>query len=136
MMETSRAMRFGSRASSRKSGFMRNKSSLFDDQGGNQNSFCPAALLILPATTRGFSRSPMEWYYAEAGQRMGPVSNEQFDELLRTGKVAPNTLVWKEGMAQWQPYGALQGGTALAVPPVMAGLSAACVECGRTLPTS
>lgn len=77
----------------------------------------------------------MEWYYVEAGQRVGPLSPEQFEQAVTSGKIASHTLVWKEGMAAWQAYNAvaLPGSTAL--PPV-ASTVANCAECGQVFPTS
>jgi hypothetical protein len=46
----------------------------------------------------------MQWYYVEAGQQAGPVEDALLDELVRTGRVQPDTLVWREGMASWEPY--------------------------------
>jgi uncharacterized RDD family membrane protein YckC len=46
----------------------------------------------------------MNWHYVEQGQPSGPVSDEQFAELVRTGKINATTLVWREGMADWLPY--------------------------------
>ena len=46
----------------------------------------------------------MQWYYAEDGRQCGPVSDEQLQELARAGKVLPNSLIWRQGMEQWQPY--------------------------------
>ena len=60
----------------------------------------------------------MNWYYAEQGQQTGPVSDEQLDELLRSGKIQPETLVWREGMAAWATYREAKGGT---LPPGASG---------------
>jgi uncharacterized RDD family membrane protein YckC len=46
----------------------------------------------------------MNWFYVDAGQQAGPVTDEQLDELVRNGKVRGDTLVWREGLANWQPY--------------------------------
>jgi len=46
----------------------------------------------------------MEWYYAEGKEQKGPVSEEQFAELIRSGGIQAQTLVWLEGMSAWQPY--------------------------------
>lgn len=46
----------------------------------------------------------MNWYYVDAGQQAGPVPDEQLDELVRNGKVRGDTLVWRDGQANWQPY--------------------------------
>jgi len=44
----------------------------------------------------------MNWYYAQAGQRQGPVDEARFRELLNRGEIAGDTLIWHEGMANWQ----------------------------------
>ncbi len=46
----------------------------------------------------------MMWYYADSGKQAGPVSDEELEGLRRQGKVTDETLVWREGMANWQPY--------------------------------
>lgn len=50
----------------------------------------------------------MDWYYAVDNQRMGPVSEEEFQRLVAQGVVTPETLVWQSGLTDWQPYGQLQ----------------------------
>jgi hypothetical protein len=67
----------------------------------------------------------MNWFYAEGNQQNGPVSDSQLDELLRSGKISPATLVWREGMSQWQPLNVARAG---AQPGMV------CIECGRTFP--
>src|SRR2546427_485982 len=56
----------------------------------------------------------MNWYYASAGQPVGPITEMEFDNLVRAGTVKADTLVWREGMANWQAYGTLSapGGAA------------------------
>ena len=39
----------------------------------------------------------MEWYYAQDRQQKGPVSHEQFVELVGNGIVGADTLVWIDG---------------------------------------
>src|SRR4051812_14865731 len=79
----------------------------------------------------------MEWFYVEAGQRVGPLSSEQFDAAAASGKIAPQTLVWKDGMPEWQPYIAVAppapAGTG--APPIVGSL-APCAECGKTFSTT
>lgn len=41
----------------------------------------------------------MEYYYALNGNKVGPLSLAQ----LQTAGIAPDTLVWKTGMAEWRP---------------------------------
>jgi hypothetical protein len=45
----------------------------------------------------------MNWYYALGDQRQGPVSESELDALIASGKINENTLMWKEGMANWAP---------------------------------
>ncbi len=58
--------------------------------------------------------SDTPWYYADhQQQRQGPVPAAQLQQLLALGQITADTLVWRQGMAQWQP---LHGVTELAVP--------------------
>jgi hypothetical protein len=83
----------------------------------------------------------MNWYYAEAGQQVGPVTEEELLRLVGTGSIRADTLVWHEGLANWQAYGELKPGPGPAplpeasAPPVAgpapAGNEVVCVECGK-----
>jgi TM2 domain-containing membrane protein YozV len=46
-----------------------------------------------------------EWYYSHGGQRHGPVSSDQLKELVASGKLRADDLIWKEGMDNWMPAG-------------------------------
>ncbi len=59
----------------------------------------------------------MEWYYAEGENRVGPVSDTDMNALATSGKVRPETLVWHDGMAGWQPYSSVRPGGAPATAP-------------------
>jgi uncharacterized RDD family membrane protein YckC len=77
----------------------------------------------------------MKWYYADAGRQVGPVEDAQLDELLQSGAVRDDTLVWREGMANWQPHSAARG-PAKPIPIPAAAIPIAaetrfCSECGR-----
>lgn len=78
----------------------------------------------------------MNWYYVDGGQQAGPVDDAQLVELNRSGKIQPDTLVWREGMTNWQPYqsvmGASPGAAAGGVAPAAAltGNEVVCAECG------
>lgn len=61
----------------------------------------------------------MNWYYALEGQQKGPVSDMEFTTLARDGVIKPKTLVWQEGMAEWQPLEAVRP-ELVAPPPVKA----------------
>lgn len=54
----------------------------------------------------------MGWYYAVSNQRIGPVSETEFDALVSNGTIAPSTLVWRQGMPDWLPHSQAAGGTA------------------------
>lgn len=48
------------------------------------------------------------WFYADrAGQQQGPVSAEWLAAALQRGEVTAASLVWREGLADWQPLSAL-----------------------------
>lgn len=93
----------------------------------------------------------MRWFYAEGGRQIGPVEDASLDDLVRQGVVKDDTLVWREGMASWQPHGAVRGRPSAPIPavePPPAAMSAAagaaapaqpsetryCSECGRPFP--
>jgi len=40
----------------------------------------------------------MNWYYASGGQQLGPVDEAKLQELLHTGVINAETLVWREGL--------------------------------------
>ncbi len=78
----------------------------------------------------------MNWYYAKDGQSVGPVGESEWANLLTLGAISPNTLVWREGMANWQPFSDVQSEGRVAVPPLTAAAQAAgaiiCFECGKS----
>ncbi len=43
------------------------------------------------------------WYYAMNNQQQGPVEKEILLQMLRSGQLEPNALVWHEGFGEWQP---------------------------------
>jgi uncharacterized RDD family membrane protein YckC len=87
----------------------------------------------------------MNWYYAEAGKQVGPVTDEQFVELVRTTAINDDTLVWHDGLTDWAPYRQIKNsqaaaaaaapGTAGTFPAVQGGPGMAiCAECKKTFP--
>ncbi|MSU63831.1 MAG: DUF4339 domain-containing protein [Pedosphaera sp.] len=54
----------------------------------------------------------MNWYYADAGKPVGPIPEAEFASLIRSGTIKGDTLVWREGMATWQPYASVQAASA------------------------
>jgi uncharacterized RDD family membrane protein YckC len=85
----------------------------------------------------------MPWYYAEGAQQNGPVTDEKFGDLVQSGKVRAETLVWREGMANWQPYftvAAPTGAPSIAPPPgaaivqpQLAAHEVICQHCGKVV---
>ncbi|HEY0333078.1 MAG TPA: GYF domain-containing protein [Stenotrophomonas sp.] len=58
-----------------------------------------------------------EWYYAEGNrQRQGPLPPENLAELYRSGRIALDTLVWREGLPQWQPLSEVAAELGLPTP--------------------
>ncbi len=60
----------------------------------------------------------MNWYYVESGQQAGPVDDATLEQLRQSGRVQPDTLVWREGLANWMPLSE-------AIPGIAAGPGAA-----------
>jgi uncharacterized protein DUF4339 len=57
----------------------------------------------------------MTWYYALGNDRQGPVEDAELDRLIASGVVTSDTLVWRAGMADWQPLS--QARPRVAPPP-------------------
>lgn len=74
----------------------------------------------------------MDWFYAQQGKQVGPVSSEKFQQLVREGVITPETLIWREGMSEWQAYQKLRQSIGGAPPPVAAGM-VVCAECGQAV---
>jgi uncharacterized RDD family membrane protein YckC len=87
----------------------------------------------------------MNWHYADQGQQIGPVTDEQLSQLFQAGKINGDTLLWREGLADWMPYrqAMAQSNPAAAGPAQMPGTEnpqaepqVLCAECGRMFPAS
>jgi hypothetical protein len=46
--------------------------------------------------------SERAWFFASAGKQEGPFPEPQFRELIATGRVTPDTLVWSDGLSGWE----------------------------------
>jgi uncharacterized RDD family membrane protein YckC len=85
----------------------------------------------------------MPWYYAEGALQNGPVTDEEFRGLVENGKVRGETLVWREGMANWQPYASVAtpavGEAVIPAPPALvaaaplAAHEVVCQHCGKVV---
>jgi len=80
----------------------------------------------------------MKWFYADQGQQKGPVDESALNDLVLAGVVRDDTLVWNEGMPNWQTHGSLRGVAPTSKPlSGVAGMDTRyCGECGRPSPAS
>jgi len=91
----------------------------------------------------------MKWYYYDGTNQVGPIEEAQLLELYRSGAITGETLVWREGLANWarfQEVGpAVEGiaplvtaapvtAAAAAPMPVLGSDEAVCAECGQIFP--
>jgi hypothetical protein len=83
----------------------------------------------------------MSWYYAENNERRGPLDEAAFQQLVSSGAIKPETLVWQEGMANWLPFAQIGGGSgAVPAPAPTLGSATAepgtvqCSNCGKFFP--
>jgi len=72
----------------------------------------------------------MQWYYADQGKSVGPLSEDDFLKLAAAGTITPKTLVWHEGMQEWAPYEKLSQPTQAAQPATSTG-TGKCRQCGK-----
>lgn len=49
-----------------------------------------------------------EWYVMVSDERVGPVDQLKVAEFIRSQKIGPNSLVWKEGMKEWAAAGQVE----------------------------
>ena len=81
----------------------------------------------------------MNWYYAVGGRQQGPVDDAQLDAMLQSGQINQDTLIWRDGMANWLPLRQARpsaGAPPSVAPAADAGASAGvgeivCAECGK-----
>ena len=70
-----------------------------------------------------------EWYYAQGDQQGGPITEAALTEALATGSIAPDALVWRQGMAEWLPADSLGLGSSGDEPPASQA-PGSCPTCG------
>jgi uncharacterized RDD family membrane protein YckC len=58
------------------------------------------------------------WYYLRGSDSVGPAPARQLLDLLHDGRVHHETLVWREGLAEWQTLEDAFGLSDLGPPPV------------------
>jgi hypothetical protein len=61
------------------------------------------------------TRAATSWYYTRKGQRFGPVSGAQLQQLAQTGELTGDNLVWTEKLKAWTPASKIKG--LIRVPP-------------------
>lgn len=79
----------------------------------------------------------MEWYYALDDDQLGPIPQAEFDQLVRSGTIHPDTLVWHSDMTDWIPYAQYlesQGGDETALEDESVFAKGTCAECGMSFP--
>ncbi len=77
----------------------------------------------------------MQWYYADNGKQVGPVSEADFQGLVKSGVIQAQTLVWTAGMSGWAAYGAVApAAPAVASAPGVGAEGGVCCECGKHFP--
>jgi uncharacterized RDD family membrane protein YckC len=69
----------------------------------------------------------MQWYYEGSKKQVGPISEEEFQALIKDGTINNSTLVWNSTMTEWKKYGELNGTSAQST----GSATSICAECGR-----
>lgn len=60
-----------------------------------------------------------QWFFAEGNsQQRGPLPADELIALYRSSRIALDTLVWRDGMAQWQPLETVAAEIGLDIVPV------------------
>lgn len=44
------------------------------------------------------------WHYSQSGAQQGPIPTLQLRSMVERGELGPQTLIWCEGMTDWQSY--------------------------------
>lgn len=61
-----------------------------------------------------------QWYYGDQhGRQSGPLSREEFLRVIERDHLPPDTLVWRDGLAQWQPLASLMAELAPPAAPAV-----------------
>lgn len=91
--------------------------------------------------------SDIKWYYAAGQEQRGPLNDADMAVFISEGTVHPQTMVWHQGMTDWQPAQAVlpsslippswAGQTTLAPPPIASSAAGGAVnqagQAGRAL---
>jgi hypothetical protein len=69
--------------------------------GGLASAHTPPRPAASPAAPPPLAGVNAEWHVAAAGGQSGPHTAQQVQAMIQRGQVAPDSLVWKAGMAGW-----------------------------------
>jgi predicted Zn finger-like uncharacterized protein len=73
--------------------------------GGDSASAAPASGPVAVEKPRATSSAPVAeqgvWHVVIDGEQVGPLTDAEVKDRLRQGKINSDTLVWKEGFADW-----------------------------------
>lgn len=50
-----------------------------------------------------------EWYFQEGAERIGPIAASALKQCAGSGRIKPDTLVWKNGLSSWIPAKSVRG---------------------------
>lgn len=79
----------------------------------------------------------MAWYYAQGEERIGPLTDAAFQQMVQQGTIHAETLVWREGMQNWAPYGTVSAPAPAGPTPSSRDYQTSpmtvCSSCGRTV---
>ena len=73
----------------------------------------------------------VNWYYIDRGQKAGPLDDAQLDERVHAGQLAPDSLIWREGMTEWLPYDRVRAVSTPGAPGRASGRMS-CALCSET----
>ena len=70
----------------------------------------------------------MQWYYEGPDGQVGPISEDDFQTLIKNGTIGYSTLVWNSEMTDWKEYGSLN----TSPEGNESSNKSLCAECGRS----
>ena len=83
----------------------------------------------------GLQEANMNLYYEVGDQQVGPIGKTEFQSLVKTKKLNAKTLVWQEGMENWEELGVFvrnrQGKGVQKSTPADFVPKSVCSECGQ-----
>jgi uncharacterized RDD family membrane protein YckC len=76
------------------------------------------------------------WFYAIDSTQHGPIDEAAFQDLVAQAVIRGDTMVWRDGMSNWQPYASIPDGFAPRPPGALEaklepGESVQCYHCLR-----